>query len=56
MLKLCNIFRDARGAASVEYSLIIAIIFLALVAGVVSLSGAVAGSWNSVSEEVQNAS
>lgn len=43
---------DERGAAAVEYSLTLALIFLALIAGVVALGAGIQQTWTGVAEQV----
>lgn len=54
MRPLLEIARDERGATAVEYGLILALIFLAMVAGVVAVGTTTSGMWNNVSSAVQN--
>jgi len=46
---------DRRAATAVEYGMILALVFLALVYGVVALGNATSGVWNNVSAQVANA-
>jgi pilus assembly protein Flp/PilA len=50
-----RIARDTKAATAVEYGLIIALIFLAILVGVVSLANVTIGMWNNVQSEVHNA-
>ena len=45
---------DQEGATSVEYGLILALIFLAMIVGVASVGTTTSGMWNNVSSEVRN--
>jgi len=45
---------DRRAATAIEYGLILALVFLALVYGVVALGNATSGLWNNVSDSVAN--
>jgi pilus assembly protein Flp/PilA len=55
MRRLLKIARDDRGATAVEYGLILALIFLAMVGAVVALANTTIGMWTNVASEVQNA-
>jgi pilus assembly protein Flp/PilA len=55
MRRLRDISRDQRGATAVEYGLILALIFLAIVSGVALLAATTTGMWNNVSTEVRDA-
>lgn len=46
--------RDEKGATAVEYGLILALIFLAIVAAVNNVAQRTIGMWNRVSTEVNN--
>lgn len=50
-LRRCN-----RGATSVEYGFILALIVLVLIAALVELAGTTTGMWNNVSTKVREAS
>jgi len=52
MRALRHMFKDERGATSVEYGLILAMIFLAMVGAVSTFASSTTGMWNNVSEEV----
>ena len=54
MRHILEVMRDRRGATAVEYGLILALIFLAMIAGVVSVGQVTSGMWNNVSSEVRN--
>ena len=49
-----EIIKNQRGATVVEYGLILALIFLAMIVGVVSVGQVTSGMWNNVSSEVRN--
>jgi pilus assembly protein Flp/PilA len=49
-----EISKDERGATVVEYGLILALIFLAMMGGVVAVGQVTSGMWNNVSSEVRN--
>lgn len=55
MRRLRAISRDEKGATAVEYGLILALIFLAIVSGVALLAATTTGMWNNVSTEVRDA-
>jgi pilus assembly protein Flp/PilA len=54
MRPLHEIFRDRRGATAVEYGLILAMIFLAMIVGVAAVGTTTSSMWNDVSEAVRN--
>ena len=54
MRYLRKIARDQKGATAIEYGLILAMIFLAMMVGVVSVGITTSGMWNNVSEAVRN--
>jgi pilus assembly protein Flp/PilA len=47
--------RDTKAATAVEYGLIIALIFLAILVGVVSLANTTVSMWNNVQTSVRDA-
>jgi pilus assembly protein Flp/PilA len=47
--------RDTKAATAVEYGLIVALIFLAILVGVVALANVTTGMWNNVQTSVRNA-
>ncbi len=55
MRTLLGIVRDSRAATAVEYGLILALIFLAIIAGVTSLATTTTGMWNNVQTSVRDA-
>ena len=46
---------DISGATAVEYGLILALIFLAMVAAVQNFGNVTIGMWNGVADKMQNA-
>lgn len=52
---LRGLLRDQRGATSVEYGLIIAMIFLGLVGVATGLASENSQMWNTVSNDISNA-
>ena len=50
-----TLLRDCKGAAVVEYGLIIGLIVLAIMAAIVELGGTTRNMWNNVSDTVQRA-
>lgn len=55
MRRFSKLIKDDRGATAVEYGLILALIFVAIVSGVQAFASATTGMWNNVSGEVANA-
>ena len=49
---LKDLGRDTRGATAVEYGLILALIFLAMVGAVQTFGQEVIGMWNSISDTI----
>ena len=47
-------FHDKRGATAVEYGLILALIFLALMGGVAALGDSVRGRWGEIATRVSS--
>lgn len=47
-----GIFKDQRGATAVEYGLILALIFLAMIGALTSVTSETIEMWNYVSESV----
>ena len=45
---------DQKGATAIEYGLILAMIFLAMMVGVIAVGQTTSGMWNNVSEAVRN--
>jgi pilus assembly protein Flp/PilA len=54
--RLRCVFRDTRAATAVEYGLIVALIVIALLAGLSNLGTATGSMWKSVSSKVAQAS
>ena len=54
MRYLRKIAADQKGATVVEYGLILAMIFLAMMVGVASVGLTTSSMWNNVSEAVRN--
>jgi pilus assembly protein Flp/PilA len=50
-----EIVEDRKGATAVEYGLILALIFLAMVVGVVAVGTSTSDLWGNVSNQVKNA-
>ncbi len=55
MRRFSRLIKNDHGATAVEYGLILALVFLALVAGVQAFAGATIGMWTNVSNEVEKA-
>lgn len=49
MRRLTRILEDERGVSAVEYGLIVALIVLAMIAGLSQVATATTGMWNNVS-------
>ena len=54
-MRLFGIGKNERGATAVEYGLILALIFLAMVVGVVAIGTSTRGMWGNVSNQVRDA-
>jgi pilus assembly protein Flp/PilA len=54
MTRLGKLIGDRRGASAVEYSLILALIVLAMIAGLRLVATSTTGMWNTVSDNVLN--
>ena len=52
MRRFSAIFKDERAATAVEYGLILALVFLAMIAGVTNFTDTTINMWNGVSEKV----
>jgi pilus assembly protein Flp/PilA len=52
MRPLLRIIKDRRGATAVEYGLILALIFLAMVGALSQVAGTTTNMWNYVATEV----
>ena len=55
MRRFFGIFKDERGATAVEYGLILAMIFLAMVGALTVVAGTTTDMWNMVSNAVISA-
>ena len=53
MRRIARLIRDEKGASAVEYSLILALIVLALIAGLQMFANSAIGMWNGVATNVQ---
>ena len=53
---LVRLGRDAKGATAVEYGLILALVFLAMLGGVTTFGEKAIGMWDSVSNAVSSSS
>jgi len=49
---LRSLIADQNGASAVEYGLILALVFLAVMGAIASLGGAVQSRWNDISNRV----
>ena len=54
MRYLRKLLEDRKGATAIEYGLILAMIFLAMMVGVVSVGLTTSSMWTNVSDSVQN--
>lgn len=52
---LARLGRDATGATAVEYGLILALIFVAILGGVSALGGGTAGAWTNIANSITTA-
>ena len=52
MRTFLRLIQDQRGATAIEYGRILAMVFLAMIIGVVSVGSANSGMWNYVSQQV----
>lgn len=52
MRRIRDVIRDESGATAVEYGLILALIFLAMVGALVSFGDGTVGLWNHVTDQV----
>jgi pilus assembly protein Flp/PilA len=55
MRRFSMLIKDDRGATAVEYGLILALVFIAMIAGVQAFASATTGMWSNVSNQVENA-
>jgi pilus assembly protein Flp/PilA len=54
MARLLKLIRDRKAATAVEYGLIVALIVLAMMAGLSQFAGTTIGMWNNVSTAVSS--
>ena len=54
MLKLYKLARDARGATSIEYALIMAMIFLAMIGAVTAFGQQTISMWTQVAQDIED--
>lgn len=54
MRRFLAILKDERGATAIEYALILAMIFLAMIGAVAALAGTTIAMWDDVSNQVSN--
>lgn len=54
MRRFAWLIKDESGATAIEYGLILALVFLAMVAGVQAFASATIGVWTHVSNKVEN--
>jgi pilus assembly protein Flp/PilA len=54
MRRFLAILKDDRGATAIEYALILAMIFLAMIGAVAALAGTTIAMWDDVSNQVSN--
>jgi len=55
MRHVFEISKDQKGATAVEYGLILALIFLAMVVGVVAVGTSTSDLWGNISNQVKSA-
>jgi pilus assembly protein Flp/PilA len=53
MRRIFALFKDQKAATAVEYGLILALIFLAMIAGVSNFATATINMWNNVEQKVR---
>ena len=53
MARFAKLIRDTKAATAVEYGLIVALIVLAMMAGLSQFAGTTIGMWNNVSTAVR---
>ena len=53
MRRIFALFKDQKAATAVEYGLILALIFLAMIAGVSNFASATINMWNNVEQKVR---
>ena len=52
MKRFARLLRDRKGATAIEYGLIVALIVIAMIAGLQLFAGSAIGMWNSVEANV----
>ena len=52
MRRFFAIFKDERAATAIEYGLILALVFIAMIAGVTNFTDTTINMWNEVSDRV----
>jgi len=52
---IVRVLRDKRGATAIEYGLIIAVVVIAMIAGLTALADSTTGVWGDVSTKVEAA-
>jgi pilus assembly protein Flp/PilA len=52
MNRFAKLVRDEKGATAIEYGLIVALIVIAMIAGLQIFAGSAIGMWNSVQQNV----
>lgn len=50
-----RLFRDRRGATAIEYGLILALVFLAILSAVTAVSDLTVGMWGNIDRQVAKA-
>lgn len=55
MRRFFAIFKDERAATAIEYGLILALVFLAMMAGISNFTDTTINMWNRVADEVSGA-
>ena len=52
---IARVLRERRGATAIEYGLIIALVVIAMIAGLTALADTTTGMWGNVNSKVANA-
>ncbi len=55
MRRFFELLKDIKGATAIEYALIVAMIFLAMIVGVQSFATSATDMWGNVADEVKKA-
>ncbi|MDD1452757.1 Flp family type IVb pilin [Sphingomonas sp. H160509] len=55
MRTIARVLRERRGATAIEYGLIIALVVIAMIAGLTALADTTTGMWGNVNSKVANA-